>query len=138
MKNHMIKRFPVMTLVLFVGLIFLSVDVFTATQVRETIMIANRYKKYEKGPVTLSHQKHAEDYKVACNECHHEYKDGKNVWNEMMGVKRCRECHDAGKKQGNADILNLAYHKQCHTCHKELKAKEAPWQKCEGCHAEKK
>jgi cytochrome c peroxidase len=92
MKNHMIKRFPVMTLVLFVGLIFLSVDVFTATQVRETIMIANRYKKYEKGPVTLSHQKHAEDYKVACNECHHEYKDGKNVWNEMMGVKRCREC----------------------------------------------
>jgi len=107
----MIKRFLVMTLLLFVGLIFLSVDVFTATQVRETIMIANRYKKYEKGPVTLSHQKHAEDYKVACNECHHEYKDGKNVWNEMMGVKRCRECHDAGKKQGNADILNLAYHK---------------------------
>lgn len=101
-------------------------------------MIANRYKKYEKGPVTLSYQKHAEDYKVTCSECHHEYEDGKNVWNEMMDVKRCRECHDAEKKQGNADKLNLAYHKQCQTCHKELKGKEAPWKKCAGCYAKKK
>jgi hypothetical protein len=48
-RDHMRKGFLGLILVVFVGLIFLSVDVLTATQVRETIMIANRYKKYEKG-----------------------------------------------------------------------------------------
>jgi hypothetical protein len=52
-----------------------------------------------------------------------------------MPVKKCSSCHDPEKKQENADKLNLAFHKNCQTCHKELKGKEAPWKKCADCHA---
>jgi hypothetical protein len=137
-KDHMKKGFLALTLVLFAGLMFLSVGVLTAADVADDIMIENKYKDDKKGPVKLSHKKHSVDYKVACTECHHEYKDGKNVWNDKMPVKKCSACHDPEKKQGNADKLQLAYHKNCQTCHKELKGKEAPWKKCADCHAEKK
>jgi len=137
-KDHMKKGFLALTLVLFAGLIFLSVGVLTAADAPDMIKIENKYKDDKKGPVNLSHKKHCVDYKVACTECHHEYKDGKNVWNDKMPVKKCIECHDVEKKQGNADKLNLAFHKNCQTCHKELKGKEAPWKKCADCHTEKK
>jgi hypothetical protein len=132
------KGFLALTLVLFAGLMFLSVGVLTAADVADEIMIENKYKDDKKGAVKLTHKKHSVDYKVACTECHHEYKDGKNVWNDKMPVKKCKECHDVEKKQGNADKLQLSYHKNCQTCHKELKGKEAPWKKCADCHSEKK
>jgi hypothetical protein len=40
--------------------------------------------KYE--PTTLSHKKHATEYKIPCKDCHHVYKDGKNVWAKVLGV----------------------------------------------------
>jgi len=132
------KGFLALTLVLFAGLMFLSVGVLTAADAPDEFMIENKYKDDKKGAVKLTHKKHSVDYKVACTECHHEYKDGKNVWNDKMPVKKCKECHDPDKKQGNADKLQLSYHKNCQTCHKELKGKEAPWKKCADCHAEKK
>ena len=132
------KGFLALTPVLFAGLMFLSVGVLTAADAPDEIMIDNKYKDDKKGSVKLTHKKHSVDYKVACTECHHEYKDGKNIWNDKMPVKKCKECHDIDKKQGNADKLNLAFHKNCQTCHKELKGKEAPWKKCADCHAEKK
>jgi len=137
-KDYMKKGFLALTLALFAGLMFLSVGVLTAADVADEIMIENKYKDDKKGAVKLTHKKHSVDYKVACTECHHEYKDGKNVWNDKMPVKKCKECHDPEKKQGNADKLQLSYHKNCQTCHKELKGKEAPWKKCADCHAEKK
>jgi uncharacterized cupredoxin-like copper-binding protein len=132
------RGFLALTLGLIAGLTFLSVGVLTAADVSDMIKIENKYKDDKKGPVTLSHKKHSADYKVACTECHHDYKDGKNVWNDKMPAKKCSECHDAEVKQGNADKLNLAFHKNCQSCHKELKGKEAPWKKCADCHAEKK
>ena len=132
------KGFLALTLVLFAGLMFLSVGVLTAADAPDMIKIEHKYKDDKKGPVNFSHKKHQDEYKVACTECHHEYKDGKNVWNDKMPVKKCAECHDLEKKVGNADKLNLAFHKNCQTCHKELKGKEAPWKKCADCHAEKK
>jgi hypothetical protein len=132
------KGFLALTLVLFAGLMFLSVGVLTAADAPDMVTIENKYKDDKKGPVKLTHKKHSVDYKVACTECHHEYKDGKNVWNDKMPVKKCSSCHDPDKKQGNADKLQLSYHKNCQTCHKELKGKEAPWKKCADCHAEKK
>ena len=122
---------------LFAGLIFLSVGVLTAADVADEIMIEKKYKDDKKGPVKFAHKKHAADYKVTCTECHHEYKDGKNVWKDTDPVKKCSACHDPEKKQGNAEKLNLAFHKNCQTCHKELKGKEAPYKKCNDCHQEK-
>ena len=45
----------------------------------DVVIIDNEgYKKDRKGPVEFSHRKHAQDYRVLCWECHHEYKDKEN------------------------------------------------------------
>jgi Class III cytochrome C family len=122
-----------------VGLVFLAIGTLQAVDVPDTVKIYEpAFKDHKKGPVNFSHKKHSAEYKVACTECHHVYKDGKNTWKEGDPVQKCSACHDVEKKQGNADKLNLAFHKNCQTCHKELKGKEAPWKKCADCHAEKK
>ena len=124
------------------GFMFLAVGVLTATDVPEQVTIENTgYKKDKKGPVKLAHKKHSAEYKVACTECHHEYKDGKNVWKEGDPVKKCSECHNPKKKEGKVLKLQNAYHKNCKSCHKKLvkagKGK-APFKKCSQCHQKKK
>ncbi|MGD9031590.1 MAG: cytochrome c3 family protein [Desulfobacteraceae bacterium] len=124
------------------GLMFLGVGVLTAADVPDEIMISNEgYKTDKKGPVKLTHKKHSVDYKVACNECHHEYENGKNVWKEGQPVKKCADCHDPKKKQGKTLKLNIAYHKNCKNCHKEIMkkdpSKKAPFKKCNDCHQKK-
>ena len=117
------------------GLVFATVGVLTAADVPDEIMIENKgYKKDKKGPVKLTHKKHAVDYKVACNDCHHVYKDGKNVWKEGEPVQKCSECHDPKKKQGNTMKLQNAYHKNCKNCHKDSGKATAPHKKCNDCH----
>ena len=44
----------------------------------------------------FSHKKHYEEYKIACTDCHHVYKDGKNVWKEGDQVDKCDKCHTEG------------------------------------------
>jgi hypothetical protein len=99
-----------------------------------------------KAPVVFSHKKHSADYKVACNQCHHIYKDGKNTWKEGDAVEKCDKCHTNAVVQGEAKLtpeekklnLKLAFHNNClNNCHKKLKA-EKPDSKapvaCTGCH----
>jgi len=103
-----------------------------------------------KGPVKFTHKKHAEDYKIACADCHHVYKDGKNVWKQGDQVDRCEKCHTEPTIQGEKKLppdqqklnLKIAFHDNCQGCHQKLK-KEKPDTKapvtCTGCHpAEKK
>ena len=107
--------------VALLGLIFIAAGVLTAADVPDTVSIENEgYKKDKKRPVPLSHKKHSVDYKVKCIECHHEYKDGKNVWKEDQPVKKCSECHDPEKKQGKTQKLQNAYHSNCKDCHKAI------------------
>ena len=129
-------------LIAFTGLFFLTVGVLTAADAPDDVKIENEgYKKDKKGPVTLSHKKHNEEYKVNCTECHHDFQDGKNVWKEGDPVKKCGECHDSKKKQGKVMKLQNAYHKNCKTCHKTLvkekKSDKAPFKKCNDCHQKK-
>ena len=138
MKKRSLGVLPI----LLTGLIFLSVGVLTAADVPDSVVIENKvYKDDKKGSVKLSHKKHSAEYKVACTECHHEYKDGKNVWKEGDPVKKCAACHDPNKKQGKADKLKNAYHKNCKNCHKELAkadpSKNLPYKKCKDCHEKK-
>ncbi len=98
-----------------------------------------------KGNVAFTHKKHSEEYKVACNQCHHVMKDGKNVWKEGDAVERCDKCHTEATIQGEKKLppdqqklnLKLAFHNQCIPCHqKEKKAKadtKAPVT-CAQCH----
>lgn len=98
-----------------------------------------------KTPVQFTHKKHAEEYKVACADCHHVYKDGKNVWKQGDAVDKCEKCHTEPTVQGEKKLppdkqklnLKLAYHNNCVSCHQKLK-KEKPDSKipvtCAQCH----
>lgn len=107
------------------------------------------YKKHKKALVTLTHKKHNVDYKIACADCHHVYKDGKNVWKEGDAVQKCDECHSEAKapkvKKGEPKIPKKekilkyhysAIHENCVGCHKDLKkaAKPTGPTTCKDCH----
>ncbi len=98
-----------------------------------------------KGAVEFTHKKHAEDYNIACDQCHHVFKDGKNVWKEGDPVDKCQTCHNEPTIEGEKKLppeqqklnLKLAFHTNCQDCHKEEKKKNkattAPVT-CAGCH----
>ena len=127
------------------GLLFVTAASTNATEVQEIpdqIFINNKiYKTDRKGSVYFSHTEHAEGYVDACDACHHEYKDGQNVWEEGQPVQKCSNCHDPLKRDGNVRKLNIAYHKNCKGCHKKFnkkyKPKKAPTT-CVKCHPKKK
>ena len=133
------KKLLAVLIVLFTGLVFTAVGVLTAADVPDEFKIENKgYKKDKKKPVSFHHKKHAEEYKAACTDCHHEYEGDKNVWKEGQPVKKCSACHDPKKKSGKVMKLQNAYHRNCKDCHKKLNDdKKAPFKKCTGCHAKK-
>ena len=114
---------------------------YAATKMPEKPIVIDSkgiWAKKKKTPVTFDHTKHKE---FKCTQCHHEYKDGKNVWKEGQEVKKCDQCHKL-KKQGKIVKLENAYHHKCRDCHKKL-AKERGKDKtgptsCNGCHPKKK
>lgn len=140
-KMHLKKGLNL--LAVSVAVVFLWVTFSGAVvECPDDIMINNEgwpQHKYE--PAKLSHKKHATEYKVQCKDCHHVYKDGKNVWEEGQAVQKCSECHNVYKLgkdlQGAGDeekklSLYKAYHNNCQGCHKEQK--KGPT-KCTECHA---
>lgn len=102
------------------------------------ILEGEGYKSDRKGPVDFSHLSHIEDYEVSCKECHHLYKDGKNVWEEGDPVKKCSSCHSPLESKGNVKKLSIAFHENCKTCHKKAVAEgiseDAPYKSCYHCH----
>ena len=115
----------------------------------EIVINNTGYVKDKKGPVKFSHERHVKEHHIACNECHHVYKNGKNVWKEGDPVKKCAECHSPIRKKGQKqkmmpmDLMH-AYHKNCMGCHKKLakegKISQAEYKKlrrCNTCHARK-
>ena len=90
------------------------------------------FKKHRKPAVEFTHEKHVKDHKLQCVECHHIYKDGKNVFKEGDKVQLCSACHDFTKgKKGKMPNLKNAFHGNCKDCHKKLK--KGPT-KCKECH----
>ena len=93
---------------------------------------AKLWSKHTKGPVDFNHKKHAEEYDAKCEDCHHVYKDGKNVFKEGDKVQKCMECHNEATIKGEKKLpkdkqalnLKLAYHKNCQGCHRDLKKKD--------------
>ena len=89
--------------------------------------------------VTFPHNRHAEAG-VSCKDCHHIYKDGKNVLDESKLEEgnqeiRCSTCHGSKVRPG----LEKAFHNQCIGCHtktpKENKKKLPRY--CGECHVRK-
>ena len=134
--------------ILFLGAVIISVALVAgagiplATDAPEEISILDpAIAKHKKGAVNLTHKKHAVDFKIACTECHHVYKEGKNVFKQGDPVQKCSACHDPVKSKGKVKKLMLAFHKNCQGCHKELQKAgkdTGPTKKCNDCHAKKK
>ena len=127
--------------------LIITVGFFTATSAKEAatssldaFTIENTgYKSERKGPVDFTHRKHALDYRVSCWDCHHEYKDGKNVWSPWEQTQQCSECHDPVKSQDKVVSLQKAFHMNCRDCHKKMEQqgrKTGPYRGCSGCHKE--
>ncbi len=101
-----------------------------------TIESKDVFKTPKKAPVTFSHEKHKG---AKCTDCHHEFKDGQNVWKEGQEVKKCSACHQLEAKD---KVLGLekAYHEKCQGCHKKVKKEKkdtkAPTA-CQKCHPKK-
>lgn len=129
-------------LVLAVTLVVVAAD----QQPPESVTIkAGIWPSPTKAAVQYPHKKHAEEMKIACTECHHLMKDGKNVWKQGDPVKKCETCHTEPTIEGEKNLspdqqkinLKLAYHENCQGCHKAEK-KNKPDTKapivCTGCH----
>lgn len=116
----------------------------------EMAMNSKVYGDHKKPLVTFTHTKHNVDYKIACVDCHHVFKDGKNVWKEGDEVQKCEACHSEAKAPAGKDAPKLsnqekiekyhysAIHENCVGCHKaeKKKGKNAP-SACKDCHLEK-
>ena len=135
-RNILVMLGIMMSIAIFVG-----GGALIAADVPDEISIQSKaFETHKKGPVNLSHKKHAVDYKIACTECHHVFEGGKNVFKEGDPVQACSECHDPVESKGNVKKLMLAYHKNCQGCHKDLEAAgkpTGPTKKCNDCHAKK-
>jgi len=98
------------------------------------------YKKDRKGSVKFDHRKHAWEYEVFCWECHHDYKDGKNIYSAWNVTDKCNKCHDPLKEQDKAMKLQKAFHLSCKNCHVEraiFNKEPRAYRKCVKCHEKK-
>jgi len=148
------KRSLLVLAVAALGVAFLFAGVYATQEVPDNITMESKvFKKHKKALVTLSHKKHNVDCKIGCADCHHVYKDGKNVWKEGDEVQKCdtKGCHDKAKapkaKEGEKKLKRKekasqgyyysAIHENCVECHKANKKKgmEKPGPtKCTECH----
>ena len=148
------KRFFTVLMVVLAALLFVTVGSLTATDVPDTIIMDSKvYPKHTKKNVTFTHKQHADHKDIGCADCHHVYKDGKNIWKEGDAVQKCEECHkEPAKPKGDKTKMSKAekikkYHKDaihanCKGCHKKMIDKESEMgknlKKCSGCHPNKK
>jgi len=128
----------VLGLILGVAVLAAFTLAYAASKVPEqdiTIHTTEVFTKPKQSPVVFSHTKHKE---VKCTDCHHEFKDGKNVWQEGQEVKKCGACHKL-ETQDNVSKLEKAYHDKCVNCHKKLKEEKKPTgpTACTKCHPKK-
>lgn len=120
----------------------------TVASPSKIVLLSLLWKKHSKGPVELTHKKHFKNYGISCNECHHIFQKGKNIWRPGMRVDKCETCHNDPTIKGEAGLapgsrirnLKLAFHKNCQSCHLKLKQQnmdsKAPTA-CGECHKKK-
>ena len=88
-----------------------------------TLRHKDTFKTFKRGPVEFSHRAHHEDYKLKCQQCHHEFDGGKNIWKEGDPATKCAECHMTPlKPEGKMPSLHQAFHGTCRNCHKAAQA----------------
>ncbi len=77
------------------------------------------FGKPERTQAIFRHDSHNETAKIdACNECHHEYQDGKRLEDASSEDKRCSDCHGLADS-GRMPSLRKAFHLNCRGCHEK-------------------
>ena len=118
----------------------IKADTKDSKNLNEIIIDYEGYKKDRKGPVPFAHKKHAKNYGIACWDCHHDFKDGENIWVPWDETRPCIACHDPQKKDVTPIKLQRAFHYSCKRCHMKM-ADEINFstdpRKCVSCHIKK-
>lgn len=104
--------------------------VLYAANMPEVMVLDSPYEK-TRSAVTFTHQKHIDDYKIGCGECHHD-DQGKPLDDLKAGdpVQKCIDCHSkpgelrGREAQGKSQAELLAYHANamhanCVDCHRD-------------------
>ena len=142
------KCMRLLILVLAVGMAPVVSGMEATQEVPDTVKMESAvYKSHKKPIVVFTHKKHAQDYGIACTDCHHVYKDGKNTWQEGDAVERCDSCHSKDKpspeeRKAMSEAEKMAafhyeaIHENCKACHKDLKKAGKPTGpiSCTKCH----
>jgi hypothetical protein len=146
------KRSLAALAVIVFGMVFVFAVVYAVQQAADEMTMNSKvYDKHKKALVTFTHKKHNVDYKISCTDCHHVFKDGKNIWKEGDEVQRCDACHSESKAPTGKDAPKLckkekiakyhysAIHENCVGCHKDLKKAGKPTgpTACKQCHPQK-
>ena len=123
-------------------IIALTISVLTAQPEKIIIDNIETFITKQRSSVDFPHGTHMEG-ELECTDCHHDYKDGKNILNEDEleegnSTVKCAYCH--GGKTENDYNLREAFHKQCMGCHRKLdKAGEKTGPRlCGECHPRKR
>ncbi len=117
--------------------LFVAGVLTAGTEVKDVIQMNNKaYSKHKKAICTLTHEKHVEEYKAGCGECHHDA-NNKPLNNLKAGddVQNCIECHKkagyiTGKaakglsKEQKREYHANAIHDNCKGCHKAFNKKK--------------
>jgi|GEM_PF-551548 len=81
------------------------------------------------GDVTFLHEKHSEELKISCSECHH-------MMHKEKDKMACKDCHKT-TTDGSLSALKEVFHKTCKSCHdqkvKESGSRRIPT-RCNACH----
>ena len=144
------KRAVLVLIISALGVACVCAGVYATQQLPDNItMHSPVFEKHEKALVAFTHKKHNVDYKIPCADCHHVYKECKNVWKEGDQVKKCMACHseakapkatEGGPKLSKQEKIRQYYysaiHENCVGCHKALhkEAKPTGPTACKGCH----
>jgi len=141
MKKNLMFLIPIA----FMCMLF-TISTITASDMPENIVMESKvHPKHSKPLVSFTHKKHSADYGIACTDCHHDYKDKKNVWKEGDAVLKCEECHSEAKKPTGVEMTKeeemkkyhyTAIHANCKGCHAALKkeGKDTGPTTCTKCH----
>jgi hypothetical protein len=114
--------------------------------------------KAKRGDVTFSHGRHADEYQIGCEKCHHNLATGPQEATTCKGCHLrsdhrglCHECHLSERDEGypvqlagirkrlqkeEIPTLYRAFHALCRNCHigeNNARATKAPVE-CGGCH----
>ena len=150
------RRLAVVTIMAMATMLF-SVAIYAGTEVKDEIKMENpAYETREYQPVTFTHKKHSQEYKLSCGECHHDEDNKPLDLKEGDEVKNCIECHKKPGYVTGKDAKGLTkeqkheYHANavmdnCRDCHRKFnkdkgyktKDEKAAPTTCKKCHGGK-